>query len=137
MFRSSKEAKISIEKRKEIVHYFEMNGNGNKRRRLEQEFEKVTQARPKAPNKVMLIHGVDHTPAVQGKVDFSKLRAKQHKPAIVEELHLRERTASLNDKWNDLRQKMKDAEGIDNDEKKLWFEPRTDTLKAFLNGDAE
>lgn len=135
--RVSQEANISTDKRREMANYYDKSGNSAKRTRLEMEFDKVVNAPSKKPNSVMLREGVDHTPAVQGKVDFGKLRAKVHKKYVVEELHLREITASENDKWNDLRQKMKDAEHIHDDEKKVWFEPKTDGLKGFLNGEAE
>lgn len=59
------------------MSHFDMAGNSNKQKRLEEDFDRVAVAPEKNPNTVMRLQGVDHSPAVQGKIDFGKLRAKE------------------------------------------------------------
>lgn len=123
------DANVSLEKRQEMLHYFEKSSNLAKRKRLDDDFEQVANAAEKQPNKVMRQHGVDHTPAVRGMIDFSKLKAHLHKSAIIEELELRSGDVAKTN-WNDLRKSMRDVLGIPDGP--VVFHPMTEALKSLV-----
>lgn len=127
------DANVTPQKRKEMAETFDAKRSKAKRARIDDVLETTKNAPEKAPNKHMRKTGDDHTPTVQGFVNFGKLRATQHRAFIVEELHRRGNTsATVKTPWNKLRQALAEDPNSQSNGTKVFFKPLTSHFDALL-----